>query len=71
MSRVRLLVVLLVGAGAGAGATYFAVAPKVSPAPVVDGRKEDPLYRGLDANLYMQISAEYRAECYQTDQSEY
>ena len=66
MSRVRLLLVLLVGAGAGAGATYFAVAPKASPAPVTDGKKEDPPYRGLDANLFMQISAEYRAACYQT-----
>ena len=28
--------------------------------------KEDPPYRGLDANLYMQTSAEYRASCLQT-----
>ncbi len=27
---------------------------------------ESPPYRGLDANLYMQTSAEYRAVCYQT-----
>lgn len=26
---------------------------------------ESPLFRGLDANLYMQTSAEYRAACYQ------
>jgi 5'-nucleotidase (lipoprotein e(P4) family) len=26
---------------------------------------EDPAYRALDANLYMQTSAEYRAACYQ------
>lgn len=29
-------------------------------------KAEVPAYRGLDANLYMQISAEYRACCYQT-----
>lgn len=29
-------------------------------------KQEDPPYRGLDANLYMQISAEYRALCFQT-----
>jgi 5'-nucleotidase (lipoprotein e(P4) family) len=29
-------------------------------------RQESPPYRGLDANLYMQTSAEYRAVCYQT-----
>jgi acid phosphatase len=32
------------------------------PSPFV---AESPLYRGLDANLYMQTSAEYRAACYQ------
>ncbi len=72
MSRVRLLLVLLVGAGAGAGVTYFAgvtysvVRSKIPPEAVVDGKAEAPPYRGLDANLYMQISAEYRAACYQT-----
>lgn len=29
-------------------------------------KQEEPPYRGLDANLYMQISAEYRALCFQT-----
>ena len=29
---------------------------------------ETPAYRGLDANLYMQTSAEYRAVCLQTFQ---
>ena len=37
--------------------------PLVAPAPF---RTEDPSDRGLDANLYMQTSAEYRACCYQT-----
>ena len=36
--------------------------PLVAPAPF---RTEDPSARGLDANLYMQTSAEYRACCYQ------
>ncbi len=31
-------------------------------------RDEDPRFRGLDANLYMQTSAEYRAACYQAYQ---
>jgi 5'-nucleotidase (lipoprotein e(P4) family) len=31
-------------------------------------KQESPPYRGLDANLYMQTSAEYRAICYQTFQ---
>ena len=66
MSRVRLLLVLLVGAGIGAGVIYFIISPKTPPATVADGKQEDPPYRGLDANLYMQISAEYRAACYQT-----
>ncbi len=72
MSRVRLLLVLLLGAGIGAGATYFSgvtysvVRSKIPPEEVVDGKAEAPPYRGLDANLYMQISAEYRAACYQT-----
>jgi len=38
-----------------------------TPTPVLSAiAKEDPPYRGLDANLYMQISAEYRACCLQT-----
>jgi len=31
-------------------------------------REEEPRFRGLDANLYMQTSAEYRAACYQAYQ---
>jgi acid phosphatase len=34
----------------------------------VNVRLETPAYRGLDANLYMQTSAEYRAVCLQTFQ---
>jgi 5'-nucleotidase (lipoprotein e(P4) family) len=30
-----------------------------------EAKKEEPPYRGLDANLYMQLSAEYRAACLQ------
>lgn len=51
---------LLVGAGAG-GAAGQTAGPLVAPAP----RTEDPSDRGVDANLYMQTSAEYRAACYQ------
>jgi hypothetical protein len=38
--------------------------PVSSPAPS-SLKMEDPPYRGLDSNLYMQISAEYRACCLQ------
>ena len=65
MKRIRPLLVLLVGIAAGAGATYFTVAPK-SPSTSSVGKGEDLPNRSLDANLYMQISAEYRAACYQT-----
>ena len=54
---------ILVGAGAGAGgASAQTAGPLVAPAPP---RTEDPSDRGVDANLYMQTSAEYRAACYQ------
>ena len=70
MSNSRLLIVLVVGLAVGAGVTYFAVAPKSTMstrASVAEGgKKDDPPNRALDANLYMQISAEYRAACYQT-----
>ncbi|MGL6074747.1 MAG: 5'-nucleotidase, lipoprotein e(P4) family [Fimbriiglobus sp.] len=36
-----------------------------SPSAVKPFVSEDPSYRALDANLYMQTSAEYRAACYQ------
>ena len=48
---------------ASAGSSQAQTAgPLVAPAPF---RTEVPSDRGLDANLYMQTSAEYRAACYQ------
>ncbi len=64
MRKFRVLIALVVGLGVGAGVTYWLVAPK--SAPMAGSNKEDVPNRGLDANLYMQISAEYRAACYQT-----
>lgn len=69
MVSVRMLPALLLGLAVGGAATYALVAPhtRESAAGSTDAsRKEDPPYRSLDANLYMQISAEYRAACYQT-----
>ena len=58
------LVVVVVGSvGMLAAPTRAQIAgPLVTPAPF---RTEDPSDRGVDANLYMQTSAEYRAACYQ------
>jgi 5'-nucleotidase (lipoprotein e(P4) family) len=39
----------------------FLAAMQAPPTP----KREDPPYRSLDANLFMQTSAEYRACCYQ------
>ncbi len=36
-----------------------------SPSVEVGTKPEDPAGRSIDANLYMQTSAEYRAACYQ------
>ncbi len=69
MARWHLPVVLVLGLAVGGGATYFAVAPDpvATPDTSADATpKADPPSRALDANLYMQISAEYRAACYQT-----
>ena len=70
MRNVRLLVALVLGLAFGAVATYSVVAPKspsrTQPTLAEGAKQEDPLHRALDANLYMQISAEYRATCYQT-----
>jgi acid phosphatase len=44
------------------------LAQESSPAPppsITEQKNEDPAYRGLDANLYIQTSAEYRACCFQ------
>lgn len=45
-----------------AGSWLSAQAPTAPPAY----KPEEPAYRGLDANLYLQTSAEYRAACYQS-----
>ena len=59
--RFLVLGVGLVGAGFNPAVAQTA-GPLVAPAPP---RTEDPSDRGVDANLYMQTSAEYRAACYQ------
>ena len=64
MRKFRVVIALVVGLGVGAGVTYWLVAAK--PAPMAGSKQEDVPNRGLDATLYMQISAEYRAACYQT-----
>jgi acid phosphatase len=48
------------GVGVTAGRWATAQAPPAAAAPA-----DDPPYRGLDANLYMQTAAEYRACCLQ------
>ena len=50
--------IFVVGSLTGAG---FVAATQSPPAP----KKEAPPFRSLDANLFMQTSAEYRACCYQ------
>lgn len=49
----------------GAGTWVSAQPPVITPVAPAAFKTEDPAYRGLDANLYMQTSAEYRACCYQ------
>jgi 5'-nucleotidase (lipoprotein e(P4) family) len=69
MVSVRMLPALILGLAVGAAVAYFVAVPRSSETVVepVDGSgKDDPPYRALDANLYMQISGEYRAACYQT-----
>src|SRR5207247_4635544 len=53
---------LVVGVALGAVAV-LALRSEGQPPPAF--KKEDPPYRGLDANLYVQTAAEYRACCYQ------
>src|SRR5579884_2044756 len=61
---------LLLGLSIGIALPLAAQAP-VAPRPDVAAAApaafapEVPAYRGLDANLYMQTAAEYRACCYQ------
>ena len=45
--------------------SLIAQAPEDAPQAPAAFLPELPTYRGLDANLYMQTSAEYRACCYQ------
>ena len=69
MISVRMLPALLVGLVLGGAVTYALVSPRALYSvaePAEAPQKEDPPNRSLDANLYMQISAEYRASCYQT-----
>jgi acid phosphatase len=56
----RWVVPLAVGVGVG-----VLGASAVRPAAQAPLKKEDPPFRGLDANLYVQTAAEYRACCYQ------
>ena len=58
MKSLAFVLTFIFGTAAGVGWVSATQAP---PAP----QKEDPPYRSLDANLYMQTSAEYRACCYQ------
>jgi 5'-nucleotidase (lipoprotein e(P4) family) len=51
-------ILFVFGTFTGAG---FLAATQAPPPP----KRDDPPYRSLDANLYMQTSAEYRACCYQ------
>lgn len=70
-----LVVGLLIGAGGTFGiihlsasrpATTSAVTPTTEAKPSADPiKKESPPFRSLDANLYMQTAAEYRACCLQ------
>lgn len=57
---------LVMGFGMTAGAFvaggWLSAQAPMAPAPF---KAEDPAYRNLDASLYMQTSAEYRACCYQ------
>lgn len=60
----RLLAVVLTFASVG----FLEQPARGQNAPPLSVRTETPVLRGLDANLYMQTSAEYRAVCLQTFQ---
>jgi 5'-nucleotidase (lipoprotein e(P4) family) len=68
--RLGLLPGLALGFLAGAGAQALlrptvAQPPEVLPTAPAPFKQETPPFRGLDANLYMQTAAEYRACCLQ------
>jgi 5'-nucleotidase (lipoprotein e(P4) family) len=70
MSSSRWLLVVLgfiggLAVASFAGSLSTAQAPPERAVAPVAFKSEDPGLRGLDANLYMQTSAEYRACCYQ------
>ncbi|OWK43928.1 5'-nucleotidase, lipoprotein e(P4) family [Fimbriiglobus ruber] len=61
-SAVRSLALCATGLVVGVVATAALRSPAQAPPAF---KKEVPTYRGLDANLYMETSAEYRACCFQ------
>lgn len=56
--------VFAMGLGYSAVSLVTAQGPSTPQAPAAF-KSEEPAYRGLDANLFMQTAAEYRACCYQ------
>ena len=56
---------LLAGAGLTLSLPLTAQPPPVAIHAPPAFKADSPVYRGLDANLYMQTAAEYRACCYQ------
>lgn len=62
MRLVRTVSPWLLGAAVGAASVLGVQSSAQNEPPY---RKTDPPYRGLDANLFVQTSAEYRACCYQ------
>jgi len=62
MSRSRSAGLVLIGAAAGFALSAAGPADPKAPPPFA---REDPPFRSLDANLYMETAAEYRACCHQ------
>jgi 5'-nucleotidase (lipoprotein e(P4) family) len=61
MSRLHVVFILAIGLLSGFGLAHAIQSPPAN----AELKKDDPPNRALDANLYMQISAEYQACCYQ------